>query len=71
MPVNAENSHSHEAAVLDRLRAMHRPGESFDYTGNGTGGPISSSALMLLVGAFAGLTTRESIRTLLARTQGA
>jgi hypothetical protein len=31
VPVNAENSHSHEAAVLDRLRAMHRPGESFDY----------------------------------------
>ena len=31
VPVNAENSHSHEAAVLDRLRAMRRPGESFDY----------------------------------------
>jgi hypothetical protein len=31
VPVNAENSHSHEAAVLDRLKAMRRPGESFDY----------------------------------------
>jgi hypothetical protein len=31
VPVNAENSNSHEAAVLDRLRAMRRPGESFDY----------------------------------------
>ena len=31
VPVNAESSHSHEAAVLDRLRAMRRPGESFDY----------------------------------------
>ena len=31
VPVNAESSHSHEAAVLDRLRAMRRPGERFDY----------------------------------------
>jgi hypothetical protein len=31
VPVNAENSHSHEAAVLNRLRATRRPGESFDY----------------------------------------
>jgi hypothetical protein len=29
VPVNAESSHSHEAAVLDRLRAMRRPGESY------------------------------------------
>ena len=33
VPVNAESSHSHEAAVLDRLRAMRKPA-TFPFTGS-------------------------------------